>query len=189
MQGEDKAIAAEVARLHHLVQFSAPPLDLARIFELRPDLQVRIGDEETPLELQREGDHLVIIMPPGGDPSAERMLLAHALGHAVLHPVPVLCEGEWPEEEIPLDEPGAAADVFRESQAHSFALALLMPMEMFEEHNALRVTLFMKGEEVDAEVERLSEIFGVPAEAVRARLHRLMERNFRLQAGHPGRKP
>ena len=181
--GEEKTIQDQVRKLHHLVRFTAPPLELADIFEKRPDLQLKAGGEETPLEIQSEGDRLIIIVPPADDLCAERMLLAHALGHAMLHPVPILCEGEWPEEEVFLEEPDEISEVLRESQAHSFALELLLPMEMVEEHTRIHVTLFMKGEEVESEVDRLVPIFGVPHRAIRARLHLLMERSLRTGAG------
>ncbi len=188
MHGEDKTIQDQVRKLHHLVRFTEPPLELADIFEKRPDLQLKAGAEDTPLEIQSVGDHLIIIVPPTDDLCDERMLLAHALGHAMLHPVPILCEGEWPEEEISLEEPDGASEVVRESQAHSFALELLLPIEMLEEHTRIRVTLFMKGEEVESEVERLIPIFGAPHDAIRARLHLLLKRSMRPGAGGLFRK-
>lgn len=188
MRGEDKTVQEQVRKLHRLVRFTSPPLEISDIFEKRPDLQLKSGGEDTPLEIQSEGDRLIIIVPPTEDLCDERMLLAHALGHAMLHPVPILCEGEWAEEEISLEEPDAASEVMRESQAHSFALELLLPMEMIEEHTRLRVTLFMKGEEVESEVARLVPIFGAPPDAIRGRLHLLLERSLRPGAGGLFRK-
>lgn len=189
MRGEDKTVQDQVRKLHRLVRFTSPPLEISDIFEKRPDLQLKSGGEDTPLEIQSDGDRLIIIVPPTEDLCDERMLLAHALGHAMLHPVPILCEGEWAEEEeISLEEPDAASEVMRESQAHSFALELLLPMEMIEEHTRLRVTLFMKGEEVESEVARLVPIFGAPPDAIRGRLHLLLERSLRPGAGGLFRK-
>jgi len=180
---EKQAVEEAVAKLHRRAGFTAPPLDLRKILTLRSDLVLTLGEEGTPLEIQADGDRLAIILPATEDPLEERMGLAHALGHAVLHAPPVLCEGAWPEEELALEDPGAAEDMLRESQAHAFALELLMPMELFEAHTEMRVTVFMKGQEVDTEVDRLVPIFLAPPEAVRARLHQLMERYFRLYSG------
>ena len=183
MQDENKAVVEAVSKLHRRAGFEAPPLDLRHIVALRPDLEITPGEAGTPLEIRTRGDRLEIILPATDDPLEERMGIAHALGHAVLHTPPLLCEGSWPEGELALEDPEAAADVLRESQAHAFALELLMPMAMFEAVTEMRVTLFMKGEEVDTEIERLVPIFIAPPEAVRARLHQLMERYFRLYSG------
>ncbi len=183
MQEERQVITDEVAKLHRMAGFAAPPLDLRKIIALRPDFKLTLGKDETPLEIQAEGDRLSIILPATEDPLEERMGLAHALGHAFLHAPPLLCEGAWPEEELELEDPEAAEDMLRESQAHLFALELLMPMEMIEALTEMRVTLFMKGEEVETEIDRLVPIFLAPPEAVRARLHQLMERYFRLYSG------
>ena len=184
----DAIIREHVKRLHEEVRFTQPPLDLAALLTLRSDLVVEYAGAEGPLELQKDGDRVAMILPPEEDAYEERLLLAHALGHAMLHPLPLLCEGEWPEEELSLEDPDAAADILRESQAHYFALELLMPMHLVEAQSQLRVTLFMKGEEIDDEVERLVAVFGAPPHAVRARLYQLMDRQFRLHAGVPPQK-
>jgi hypothetical protein len=185
---DDPAILEQVEKLHRRVGFTDPPLDLQALLRLRPDLIVEAGEAGSPVEVQKEGDRLVLIVPVCEDPYEDRLRVAHALGHALLHPLPVLCEGEWLEEELPLEDPGAADGIFRESQAHFFALALLMPEEMFETHTRLHVTLFVKAEEIEQEVERLVPVFAVPPDALRARFHQLMDQRFRLFAGMSGRK-
>jgi hypothetical protein len=185
---DDPAILEQVEKLHRRVGFTDPPLDLQALLRLRPDLIVEAGEAGSPVEVQKEGDRLVLIVPVCEDPYEDRLRVAHALGHALLHPLPVLCEGEWLEEELPLEDPGAADGIFRESQAHFFALALLMPQEMFETHTRLHVTLFVKAEEIEQEVERLVPVFAVPPDALRARFHQLMDQRFRLFAGMSGRK-
>ncbi len=177
-----------VHMLHREAGFDQPPLDLRAVFRLRPDVLVEVAEGEGPVELLAEGDDLRLIVPRGLDPFENRLRFAHALGHAVLHRAPVLCAGEWSEEDLSLDEPNETADALRERQAHMFALELLMPMDLFEAHSSLRITLFMKGEEVDQEVNRLVPIFEAPSDAVRARLHLLMDRHFRMFAGIPPRK-
>jgi hypothetical protein len=185
---DDQAILERVEKLHRMVRFDEPPLDLRAVLGLRPDLILQTGEAETPVEIQNDGDRLILTLPICEDPYEERMRLAHALGHALLHPLPVLCEGDWPAEELSLEDPGAADGILRESQAHFFALALLMPLEMFEAHNQLRLSLFTKGEEVDQEVERLVPIFAAPPDAIRGRLHLLMDRRLRILAGKSRRK-
>ena len=106
------------------------------------------------------------------DPAELRFLLAHLMGHFVLHIQPQIARGEWQlsgvkETLSPIERYGSGrldnrtptGEVAKELMADAFAAALLMPLGM-----ARRAAQKL------GEMDKVATFFGVPATVVRRRL-------------------